>query len=406
MRIAFFFLLSFATLLVASTQDKIIKNKKNLKNTSKIEKQIYKKMNSIAKDIIKGEKSLNDANINIAQLEEQIKDLKSDSKSTQAQLNVLTRENQRLVKTRKELEEKIIDIIADKFSFYLVTDKGYQESEESIIGNEVLSKMDVILKKDFQDLNRAYDNTNETINKHNKQIKNIQNSLKKLSQKQKSLKRLKKQRQNSVSNLKKKKSIYKRKLDKIAAQRDELQKTLKRLKILKYQEDEDAKRKKEEKLAKKRPYKKGTLNKKVGVKQVGSSYQQSRVKRYRGSKTISPLSSYIVKQKFGNYIDPIYKIKIFNESVVLRSKTKNAKVRNVLSGKVIFAKNTAMLNKVVIIENRLGIHTIYAHMDKIAPTIKVGKKIKKGYIIGRVERDLTFEVTQKNYHINPLQLIR
>ncbi|WP_298021789.1 hypothetical protein, partial [uncultured Campylobacter sp.] len=29
----------------------------------------------------------------------------------------------------------------------------------------------------------------------------------------------------------------------------------------------------------------------------------------------------------------------------------------------------------------------------------------KGYIIGRIGSDLTFEVTQQNYHINPLDLI-
>jgi len=148
------------------------------------------------------------------------------------------------------------------------------------------------------------------------------------------------------------------------------------------------------------------INGKMTVRQIGSSYQNSRVKKYRGKKTIAPLSSFTVKRKFGQYTDPIYKIKIFNESVVLTSKIKNAKVKNVLNGKVVYAKDTAVLDKVIIIENSYGIHTIYAHLSKIAPTIKVGKKIKKGYVIGRVEDDLSFEVTQKSYHINPLELIR
>ncbi|DAB33119.1 MAG TPA: hypothetical protein CFH79_00210 [Sulfurospirillum sp. UBA11407] len=120
---------------------------------------------------------------------------------------------------------------------------------------------------------------------------------------------------------------------------------------------------------------------------------------------MAPLEDFVVKRKFGNYIDPIYKIKIFNESVILSSNVPNAKVQNVLDGKVIYAKDTAVLEKVVIVENSYGIHTIYAHLSKIAPTIKVGEKIRKGYVIGRVEQDLTFEVTQKNYHIDPLELI-
>ncbi len=65
-----------------------------------------------------------------------------------------------------------------------------------------------------------------------------------------------------------------------------------------------------------------------------------------------------------------------------------------------------MLDNVVIVENANGIHTIYAHLSRIAPTIKKGVKIRKGYVVGRVKSELIFEVTQKNAHINPLSLIR
>jgi len=53
-----------------------------------------------------------------------------------------------------------------------------------------------------------------------------------------------------------------------------------------------------------------------------------------------------------------------------------------------------------------GIHTIYANLSKIAPNIKKGFKIKKGYVIGRVKDELVFEVTQKSYHINPIRLFK
>ncbi|MEA2099590.1 MAG: peptidase M23, partial [Campylobacterota bacterium] len=42
----------------------------------------------------------------------------------------------------------------------------------------------------------------------------------------------------------------------------------------------------------------------------------------------------------------------------------------------------------------------------ISPNIRKGKKIKKGYTIGRVSEELIFEVTQKSYHINPIRLFR
>jgi murein DD-endopeptidase MepM/ murein hydrolase activator NlpD len=110
-------------------------------------------------------------------------------------------------------------------------------------------------------------------------------------------------------------------------------------------------------------------------------------------------------KKFGPYTDPIYNIKIFNESVSLKPKIANAKVKNVLNGKVILAQNTALLDNVVIVEHSDGMHTIYAHLDQIAPTVEKGKKIRKGSVIGRVKDELMFEVTQKNYHIDPMDLI-
>ena len=111
-------------------------------------------------------------------------------------------------------------------------------------------------------------------------------------------------------------------------------------------------------------------------------------------------------KKFGPYVDPVYGIKIFNESVTLQPLKKRAKVKNVLNGRVVFVKETPILGKVVIIEHKNNLHTIYAKMDKIAPMLKEGNKIKEGYIIGRVEKELMFEVTQKNRHIDPLELIR
>ena len=110
-------------------------------------------------------------------------------------------------------------------------------------------------------------------------------------------------------------------------------------------------------------------------------------------------------KEFGPYTDPIYKIKIYNESVTLQPTERNAKVNTVLNGKVILAKNTPLLDNVVIIKHANGLHTIYAHLDMIAPTIQKGKKVKKGAVIGRVDDELIFEVTQNSSHIDPMTLI-
>ncbi|MBL6974060.1 MAG: M23 family metallopeptidase, partial [Sulfurimonas sp.] len=84
----------------------------------------------------------------------------------------------------------------------------------------------------------------------------------------------------------------------------------------------------------------------------------------------------------------------------------NAKVKTVFNGKVIYADKTAVLDNIVIVEHKDGLHTIYANLSQISPNIKKGKKIKKGYSIGRVNEELIFEVTQKSYHINPIRLFK
>jgi murein DD-endopeptidase MepM/ murein hydrolase activator NlpD len=49
---------------------------------------------------------------------------------------------------------------------------------------------------------------------------------------------------------------------------------------------------------------------------------------------------------------------------------------------------------------------MYAHLDSFSPSIKIGKKIKKGTVIGRVSNKLYFEVMENNYRINPLDVIK
>ena len=142
------------------------------------------------------------------------------------------------------------------------------------------------------------------------------------------------------------------------------------------------------------------------VKKHGTSYQSVKTQDYKGVKTIAPLDDYTISKKYGTYTDPIYGIKIFNESISLKPKSPNAKVETVFNGKVIYADKTAVLQNIVIVEHNNGLHTIYANLSQISPNIKKGQKIKKGYTIGRISDELIFEVTQKSYHINPIQLFQ
>jgi murein DD-endopeptidase MepM/ murein hydrolase activator NlpD len=90
----------------------------------------------------------------------------------------------------------------------------------------------------------------------------------------------------------------------------------------------------------------------------------------------------------------------------LESPVANSKVQNILNGKVVFAGQSSMLGKVVVVAHSQKIHTVYAGLSKIAPTIQAGVKIQKGYVVGKVNQKLIFQATKNSKHINPLRLIK
>lgn len=383
-----------------STTQKIDEKAKSLEEKMSTEKKLHGKLQDIASEILSEEKNIEQIKIKVEELGKNIVESSEAVQKRYDLLEKLTKDTQILSTQKKDLEDKIIKIIAEDFSFYLISDSGYMDNEDGILVDEVLQKMDIIIRKEFGKLANDYKQVNEQIYAQSQEIKSIKLEIQNAKNKKDELVALEKKRESSIVALSAKKEGYKKQLQDIQDEREEIRATLEKLKIIKIQEDNKLLA---EKNAKKDKPKEVAGD--SGIRQIGSSYQNSNVKKYVGEKTIAPLDGFTVKRKFGDYVDPIYKIKIFNESVVLASSTPDATVKSVLSGKVIFAKDTASLEKVVIIENSDEIHTIYAHLSKIAPTIQVGQKIKKGYVIGRVDDDLTFEVTQKNFHIDPLELI-
>lgn len=398
----FTLLLAFSLAFASNTKEKIKDSKNSLRSTQAMSEQLSKKLDDLAGDIVNGEKKLRGISGDITNLKGQISVLETNASKALLELDDLTKQNKELERTQKELEQNMIRIIAEDLSFDLMMSASEgKQSEESIISSQILTKLNAIAKEDFKRLSENYEDTIEKIKNKSSKINEINSSIKNYRRKQNDLQSLESTQKNTINGLKRDKEIYSKKLAKLQAQQDELRKTLEQLAIMQKQEDEAARaaREKQERAASKGG-KKGEKS-----QPMGGGYQTSSVKRYSGARTIAPLDSYSVKQKFGNYVDPIYNIKIFNESVILRSSTPDAKVKSVLNGKVVFAKETPMLENVVIIENENGIHTIYAHLSQIAPTVKVGSVVQKGYVIGRVRNDLTFEVTQRNYHIDPLEMI-
>ena len=403
-----------ATLFAAgTTANKTQSTKQNLKTKVEQEKKLNKKLDELAKSILSGEENVKTTAEQISALSVQVKELESSAKAADASLNTLIAQNKDLVAEQKRIEASLLAIISKRFAYDLIVPKNYIESEESIISAEILNSLTKDSQNEVNKIAKDYSKTINSIKSQTDKIGAIKLDLAEFRSKQDKLIALQTKQKKDLAQLKSDKDSYEKELSAIQADQEELRKTLEKLAIIAKNEEEEKARAQQK--AKLEEAKKAKNNEKLAsqsqktakndVRQVGSSYQMSQVKRYTGAKTIAPLEKFTLKQAFGDYTDPIYKIKIFNESVVLRSALSDAVVKNVLDGKVVFAKETSLLQKVVIVENKDGIHTIYAHLSKIAPTIKVGARLKKGYVIGRVEQDLTFEVTQKNYHINPMELI-
>ena len=293
----------------------------------------------------------------------------------------------------------------DKLKLSVILEEDYAVNAESLIEFEVLNNMLSTSKERAKKLNKKFYSNSKNIDVLKNHTDTLEIAITNIDKKRKKLLQTKKANKKALKKLELAKSSYKKELKKLINKQNALKKTLAQLNIIKIDKAKKAKEDKERKEAfgRKSMVSNENLPK---VKKHGSSYQAIKTKKYRGTKTIAPLDSYTMTKKYGTYTDPIYGIKIFNESISLKPKKANAKVKTVFNGKVIYADKTAVLNNIVIVEHKDGLHTIYANLSQISPNIKKGKKIKKGYTIGRVSDELIFEVTQKSYHINPIRLFR
>lgn len=393
-----FLLLALLSLSLFSASQ-IETNTKKLEKTQSETEQISKKLEDLASEIIAGEKKLNEINEQVTKTSRLTKELQELVNAQNGELNSFISQNEELIKDKNKLGERLVDIIAKDFSYDYIAPKDLIDSASNVVSIEVLNVLSNVLKDEFYKISKDYARTQEKITFKQRKINEMKENISDYEKKAKELSELKKKQESLISKQKLDEKIYKERLTNLQKQQDELRKTLEKLKIIEAQKKEEAtKQAKLEQATKSQPTS-------TNVKHKDTLEYDGKIAKYDGKKTIPPLVDFTVKQKFGNYIDPIYKLKIFNENVVLRSNTQDANVRVVLDGKVVFANDTAVLDKVVIVEHAQGIHTIYAHLSKFSKLAKVGTVLKKGNIVGKVDRDLTFEVTQKNYHINPLDLI-
>ncbi|WDL70663.1 peptidoglycan DD-metalloendopeptidase family protein [Helicobacter winghamensis] len=438
------FLIVFFSLALLNAQTdihkKISQNQTALESKKKKEAQINAKLQELGDTINKQEKESKNLEQIILLSEENISKNQKEYEAKEALIKNLSNNQNSLFQTRKKIETEITNLILKDISFVILLNDFQPESIQDFITEESFKTLSNATKSHLKELSIKQSETIATLQNLQKEITALKRFIDTENKKRQELKELQNKQTTLIANYQKEITKYNNELQKIIKERDAVQEILVNLNILKSQEEE--KRKKREALAqaeaKRQQEAKQKLESKTAstsdktkntiptsqpksatkpstkepikssdgfdVRQVANSYHDISTTKYKGAKTIAPLDNFAIKKRFGPYFDPVYKMKVFNESITLTPKGDD-KVKSVLDGKVVFAKDTPILKRVVIIEHKNNMHTIYAQLDKIAPTIKPGRSVKKGYTIGRVENALKFEVTLKDKHIDPLELI-
>lgn len=366
---------------IKSNQAKIIENaKKREKITSALEE--------LGLNINQQRHKLRQISTQIKALDKEIQKNTDKYNKQEKSVNDLKENLANLESTRATLQNRIIKLLLNDASFFLVLQQNHDVSPDDIMLNEIYKVISQSTKDRISKINDQEKSVNQEISSLTDSIKDLQVKLDEQNNRKNLYATLQVEQENLLEKIKGDLYSYNQQLLAVENERKSLNDVLEKLNILKSKETQKSQQKV------------------LGVKQVATSYKKVLVAKYRGQKTIPPFENYKILQRFGNYLDPIYNLKVFNESVILGSQQQDEQVRSIFNGKVVYANEVPLLKKVVIVENQNNIHTIYAQLDKIAPTIKIGLKIKKGYVIGRVKNKLSFEITQKDHHINPLEVIQ
>ncbi len=388
--------------------DRIQATSKQLNTFDREYSTLHSKMARTAKAILQQKKEILEQQRHLKELLFELSLNEESYENNKVELKELKTSQSSLNEEQNAIEQKLVFAVARNVSLGMMLDDRRTVSAEGMMTEAVLKQMAKQVKAEINSLNSAFEENTKRIAALELRMVTLEGVIASIEAKRKEVEQTQKENKRALAKLEKDEKAYAASIEKLLDRQDALKQTLAQLNIIKSDEARKAREAEEarrQRAALRQRASNVPTEELPKVKQRGSSYKKIKTKDYRGAKTIAPIDDYLLVKKFGPYTDPIYNIKIFNESVSLKPKIANAKVKNVLNGKVILAQNTALLDNVVIVEHSDGMHTIYAHLDQIAPTVEKGKKIRKGSVIGRVKDELMFEVTQKNYHIDPMELI-
>ncbi|GHS89017.1 peptidase M23 [Campylobacterota bacterium] len=402
------FLLFFAVVFgkTLSEIDREIKGAQNrIDKNEHQEGALLSKIEKLSIEIESGNKGLSTIDAMLKDGEKNIMVLLSKVSSEKEEFSTLKKDLDSLIVERNTIEKRLIRVVAKQTAQSIVLSKSGSDNESDIIRHEIFYTMRDRAQKDSLKLKLAYSDKTAQIKKAEKRIDELQTTLSRLKDAENRQKSMRSDQKTLVDRLEKQKTGYLAELNKLIDQKNHERQLLADLKIVKQKTADDMRQ--PQLSAREAQSREATGAQALNVKHFGTSYQESVGSNYKGKKVKAPLDGkpIVVTKEFGPYTDPIYHIKIHNDSVTLKANENDALVRSVLPGKVVFADNLRLLGKVVIVEHKDNIHTIYRNLEDISPNIKVAGTLKERESIGRIVKELVFEVTKDGLPINPLQLI-
>jgi len=371
------------TLLISTLAASIVGNielQEDLYAKTKNEKSnINKNIKSLAKKISLEKKSYE-------KLENQISDINKNLTSNKQKLSKAIKKIKELDKQLKNLytkkdkiEKDVIEHVAQKYSISIGINLINKNSLSNIVDKEVYKIVLNNAMEEVLELDKNYLSINTNIKKNKESTDKLNQFIDEQEKAKQVHEKMQKEQSEILTSLNKKYELYKKSLKDIINEQNKIVSILANLTILEKREK---------------------LN-------LLKNQSKVRYRKYKGDKTIAPLRSYDITKNFGKYKDEVYQKELFNKSVMLKTRIANAKVYNIFMGEIVYTrKNAGSLKNVVIVKHKGEIHTIYAHLDKISPTIKVGKWIQKGYVVGRVNGTLQFQATKNKKYIDPVKLFQ
>ena len=299
-------------------------------------------------------------------------------KYTQNQIVKLSKELQnssqiiaQLERKRGNLQQKIREIegeIALFLSQNYYLDNQQVESVNDLINSAIYKQISHQYAQKIAQLLKEKEILEKEIGKINRQIASIKAKKRKLEKQKKYYLKLQKRRDQELAELKQKLGLYWKKIQELKQRQASLQAILEQMKIVK----KDAVQMKES------------------------------PKRFRRLRFVAPVAGQIV-QRFGSYVDPLYHIRIYNNSIVIKTQP-NAKIHAVERGEVVYIGDYGG-KKIVFIKHPNGVFSIYSNLTKVSPFLKKGYKVRRGEIIARVRNSLEFAMSYKENYVNPLRYL-